>query len=350
MSASGVKKSGLAATADVDDLLGPDSSGHSHHNSAKSCCTKDGKAKPCARKGKRQRSKLAQWMPVILISLAILIDYTLCVRTLVPWVLTATSFGEYYVWALNAGLFMCIYSYYVVLTTPPGYVEKGWKPLPGEKLPNPLVENEELGFCDICETLKPPRSHHCSVCNRCVHRMDHHCPWVGGCVGLQNMKTFILFLFYASSAIAIVGLMLMYRLADVILHVPYGHWCEEADCVSYGVMGTMSTGLFISTVTLFCMAIGGVVKNVNNVEVLILNNASHMQSVNLVWAWPYDVGERRNMKQIFGQRIWTWPFPSAGGGDPFDTPLNQAYLRMRHAERLQRENDTLTANMVSEIV
>jgi DHHC palmitoyltransferase len=64
--------------------------------------------------------------------------------------------------------------------------------------------------------------------------MDHHCPWVGGCVGLQNMKSFILFLFYSSGAIAVVGVPLLYRIVDVVLHVPYGHWCEEADCVSYG--------------------------------------------------------------------------------------------------------------------
>jgi len=51
-------------------------------------------------------------------------------------------------------------------------------------------------FCQKCKQLKPPRAHHCSICDRCVLKMDHHCPWVGGCVGFENHKHFLQFLFY----------------------------------------------------------------------------------------------------------------------------------------------------------
>ncbi len=50
-------------------------------------------------------------------------------------------------------------------------------------------------FCTSCLIRKPLRSKHCAVCDVCVAKFDHHCPWVGNCVGANNHKYFMGYLF-----------------------------------------------------------------------------------------------------------------------------------------------------------
>uniref|UniRef100_A0A1I7Y0L5 Palmitoyltransferase n=1 Tax=Steinernema glaseri TaxID=37863 RepID=A0A1I7Y0L5_9BILA len=61
---------------------------------------------------------------------------------------------------------------------------------------------DRLKTCVVCCAPKPRRAYHCKLCNICVLRCDHHCLFAGACIGIANLRYFIVFLFWASIGIA----------------------------------------------------------------------------------------------------------------------------------------------------
>ena len=59
---------------------------------------------------------------------------------------------------------------------------------------NELIEK----YCTYCFIDIPIRGKHCKICNSCISTFDHHCNWVGNCIGENNKKIVILFLFIHS--------------------------------------------------------------------------------------------------------------------------------------------------------
>jgi len=54
-------------------------------------------------------------------------------------------------------------------------------------------------YCINCYIDIPIRGKHCKICKSCIATFDHHCVWLGNCIGENNRKFFLLFLFFHSS-------------------------------------------------------------------------------------------------------------------------------------------------------
>lgn len=49
-------------------------------------------------------------------------------------------------------------------------------------------------WCNVCQTIKVFRSHHSTDCTHCITCMDHYCTFLGGIIGQNNYRYFLLFI------------------------------------------------------------------------------------------------------------------------------------------------------------
>ena len=52
----------------------------------------------------------------------------------------------------------------------------------------------EWKYCSFCEQNAPARSFHCFTCNKCILKRHNHCVFLGSCIGLKNMRFYLLFM------------------------------------------------------------------------------------------------------------------------------------------------------------
>ncbi|KAF9137038.1 Palmitoyltransferase zdhhc2 [Mortierella sp. GBA39] len=93
--------------------------------------------------------------------------------------------------------------------------------------------------------IKPERAHHCRVCKRCVLKMDHHCPWVLNCVGQDNYKFFVLFIFYTS----VHCIFILASLIPFYLRSPDDTYAHQAQVVGMVAAGVFGFALVVFTIT-----------------------------------------------------------------------------------------------------
>lgn len=94
-----------------------------------------------------------------------------------------------------------------------------------KKVDKSFYNVEKLWYCQKCCLNSREVCHHCPVCNRCVMGRDHHCFLLGTCIGKQNMKHFIVILFYTSVSCLYTHILLCSRmnLYNASWHIIFQH-------------------------------------------------------------------------------------------------------------------------------
>lgn len=123
-----------------------------------------------------------------------------------------------YVIAWTCVALMCLSSFLLMVTEPGVYVR-----LKNGEI-DPLEDHTNLVYCRVCHLRRPPRTSHCYICNVCVLEHDHHCGILGCCVGVRNLRWFVLYCTTTSMAL-IVGVYWQGRTIYNILNAHSG----EAD-------------------------------------------------------------------------------------------------------------------------
>jgi len=188
------------------------------------------------------------------------------------------------------------------------------KSLPvAERKTKPGQKGAQLRFCRTCNRYKPDRAHHCRICDRCILRMDHHCPWIANCVGFNNYKFFLLFLFYGSVCCAFVLGVMARRFIKCFRPVIDIHYFFKADLwiiLAY----LLATFLFFALFIFFCFHLSLVFNCLSTIELREKRNSDD-PGIKQRWAvshQKYDQGSAfGNFLHIFGSwYIWLLPIRS----------------------------------------
>jgi len=293
-------------------------------------------------------TRFVKSLPVIFISLIICWSYYAYVVAVVLTAMVDSVVEQVVCVVLYHCLaIMFVWSYYMVVFTPPGTVPPSWRLAQADVERLALAQSEDewktilsslaaqLGcldtvkqrsvqnavrYCEKCLCIKPDRSHHCSVCEDCTLKMDHHCPWVNNCVGFHNYKFFLLFLGYALSYCVFIAA----STARYFLHI----WLlereadEELGTAKYHILFVFFISILfsLSVSSLFWYHLWLVLHNRSTLEQfrapMFENNATDPNG--------WSLGKLNNVREVFGTSMLLWLLPlqtCMGDGISFPTRL-----------------------------
>jgi len=296
-------------------------------------------------------------LPVVFISLVVGWSYYAYVVAVILTAMASSPIEQ----AIGAVIFHClavmfIWSYFMVVFTPPGVVPDSWRLsktqvnlLAGaqseEEWKNILTSlaitldcqvkqrsvQNAVRYCEKCLCIKTDRSHHCSVCETCTLKMDHHCPWVNNCVGFHNYKFFLLFLGYAVSYCLWIAATTARHFINIWL---YREDEEEtvAGSAKYHILFVFFVSILfsISLSSLFWYHIWLVLHNRSTLEQFRAPMFENNQSDPNGWS----LGRLNNVREVFGSCVWLWPVPVStllGDGISFPTRIQLADCTTYHS-------------------
>ncbi|MBA0789405.1 hypothetical protein Gotri_028294 [Gossypium trilobum] len=182
---------------------------------------------------------------------------------------------------------MLLWSYFSVVLTDPGSVPPNWRPAMDEERgeADPLNGSEFNG-------------------GRCVLKMDHHCVWVVNCVGAQNYKYFLLFLFYTFLETSLVTMALLPHFIAFF-----------SDGEIPGTPGTLATTFlaFVLNLAFALSVLGFLIMHIS----LVSANTTTIEAYEKKSTpkWRYDLGRKKNFEQVFGTDKLYWFIPGYSDED-----------------------------------
>lgn len=195
------------------------------------------------------------------------------------------------VWSILTILWF--WSYIVTCWLDPGSVYAELKRhgcINSDGLPDNLPPQlESLPRCPKCMMIKPIRTHHCSDCNLCYFRFDHHCPVVGNCIALNNMKAFMLFLFYSSVMLVVLGIASVFS------------------AIFTPIMDKSLTICIVGMVIMFAIMISCF--GYQYIPEVCVNRTT-LERIANVAPDTFDEGNIENFQQIFGNSKLSWLLPT----------------------------------------
>ena len=206
-------------------------------------------------------------------------------------------------------------------------------------------------YCELCDFIKPERTHHCKTCGTCVMKMDHHCPWFATCIGVKNHKRFILFLISSLAYTMVIWV-------DTFKHVYYGIKKMQVDdkrTVQFKLcyLLLIATVFTITLVVFIGYSVYLILKNTTTIENMNIQDKADKRDLLMEEGSEYideghiyDIGYLENWKQVMGQKWYQWFLFTDSDNEKVLRATHRGFLFPVNDEIIERQQDLLNKGLL----